>query len=455
MALEDIERLKEKIGRDPNSKLFVPLAEEYKKAGMLDEAIEVLTGGLEHQPGYLSARVSLGKIFIDRGMLREAKTEFEKVIAAIPDNLYAHKKLAEIYKELGDKDKATKEFRSVLKLNPLDDWAAASLADIEQQPAFLPEELSVPETEEVIPVDEKTPGIHEHHFEITDIEESPPAVEMQEEKTHMETAPDTYLSEENTGPWQRPSVPAEELKVEEKEVPEFVLDAEELKPGGPSGEIGEISEFRDEEIAETALSEEDMAIWKSHAESLKSVEEEEAKEPATATDEAEIDLWKPLYEMREREEEEQPEPAAEAEEVTMPEPVAEADEIALPEFVAESETEAFTAEEPLSFEGILNEEAIAVEEATPLIQEKEPRGEEGLTIGNADRYIADGKYFSAMNIYRKILAQEPDNKQALQRVEELRSLLKLMGKDKEELLSKLDGFLDGIRKRHDEFSGTA
>ncbi|MFA4917740.1 MAG: tetratricopeptide repeat protein [Thermodesulfovibrionales bacterium] len=382
MALEDIERLKEKISRDPNSKLFVPLAEEYKKAGMLDEAIEVLTGGLENQPGYLSARVSLGKIFIDRGMLHEAQTEFEKVIAAIPDNLYAHKKLAEIYKELGDKDKATKELRTVLKLNPLDDWAAASLSEIEQQPATLPEKLPVPEPEEVIPVDEKTP--------------------------------DASLSEENMEPWQPPFVPAEELQVAEKEVPEFALDAEELKPGGPSGGI---KELRDEEIEETALSEEDMAIWKSHAESLKSVEE------------------------------------AAAEEVTMPEPVVEADEIALPEPVTESGTEAFPAEGLLSFEGILNEEAIAVEEATPLIQEKEPQGEEGLTIGNADRYIVDGKYFSAMNIYRKILAREPDNKQALQRVEELRALLKLLGKDKEELVSKLDGFLDGIRKRHDEFSG--
>ncbi|MFA6054815.1 MAG: tetratricopeptide repeat protein, partial [Thermodesulfovibrionales bacterium] len=248
MALEDIERLKEKISRDPNSKLFVPLAEEYKKAGMLDEAIEVLTGGLENQPGYLSARVSLGKIFIDRGMPLEARTEFEKVIAAIPDNLYAHKKLAEIYKELGDKDKATKELRTVLKLNPLDDWAAASLSEIEQQPATPPEELPAPEPQEVIPVDEKMP--------------------------------DASFSEEDMGPSQPPFVPAEELQVKEKEVPEFALDAEELKPGGPSGEI---KELRDEEIEETALSEEDMAIWKSHAESLKSVEEE-AKEPATSTD---------------------------------------------------------------------------------------------------------------------------------------------------------------------------
>jgi len=437
MAIEDIERLKEKISRDPNSKLFVPLAEEYKKAGMLDEAIEVLTGGLGNQPGYLSARVSLGKIFIERGMLSEARTEFEKVIASIPDNLYAHKKLAEIYRDLGDKDKAIKEFRTVLKLNPLDDWAAASLAEIEQPPASMSEELPVPEHDQVIPVDEKTREIYEQNLEISDIEASPSSMEMQEGTTHIETATVASLSEENMEPWQTPSMPVEELQVEEKEAPEFALDAEEVKPGGPSGEI---KELRDEEIEETALSEEDMALWKSHAESLKSVEVE-AKEPAPATDEEEIDLWKPLYGIQERKEKKQPEPAAEAEEVTLPEPVVEA------------EMEAIPAEEPLSFEGILNEEAIAVEEATPLIQGKEPQEEEGLTIGNADRHIVDGKYFSAMNIYRKILALDPDNKQALQRVEELRALLKLLGKDKEELVSKLDGFLDGIRKRHDEFSG--
>ena len=437
MALEDIERLKEKISRDPNSKLFVPLAEEYKKAGMLDEAIAVLTGGLENQPGYLSARVSLGKIFIERGMLQEARTEFEKVIASIPDNLYAHKKLAEIYRDLGDKDKASKEFRTVLKLNPVDDWAAASLAEMEQQPAGMSEELPVPEPEEVIPVDEKMRELHEQNIEISDIEASPSSVEMQERKTHIETAADASLSEENMELRQPPSMPVEELQVKGKEVPEFTLEAEGFKPGQPSGEI---KELRDEEIAETALSEEDMAIWKSHAESLKSVEEE-AKGPAPATDEEEIDLWKPLYEIPEREEEKQPGPAAEAEEVTIPEPVAEA------------EMEAIPAEEAISFEGILDEKAVAVEKAPPLIREKEPQEEEGLDIGNADRHIGNGKYFSAMNIYRKILAREPDNKQALQRIEELRALLKLLGKDKEELVSKLDGFLDGIRKRHDEFSG--
>ncbi len=142
MALEDIERLKEKVDKDPNSKLFIPLAEEYKKAGMFDEAIGVLTRGLERQPEYMSARVSLGKIYVARSMLEEARAEFEKVISNIPDNLYAHRKLAEIYRNLGEKDRAVKEFKTVLKLNPMDEWAVTSLSDIEGEK---PSEVSVGE----------------------------------------------------------------------------------------------------------------------------------------------------------------------------------------------------------------------------------------------------------------------------------------------------------------------
>ena len=71
-------------------------------------------------------------------------------------------------------------------------------------------------------------------------------------------------------------------------------------------------------------------------------------------------------------------------------------------------------------------------------------------IEDADQFIIDGKYFSAMNIYRKILEKDPENKKVMQRVEELRALIKLAGKDKEELISKLNGFLDAIKKRQNE-----
>jgi tetratricopeptide (TPR) repeat protein len=418
MALEDIERLQEKISRDPNSKLFVPLAEEYKKAGMLDEAIEVLTSGLENQPGYLSARVSLGKIFIDRGLLPEAQTEFEKVIGAIPDNLYAHKKLAEIYRDLGEKAKAVREFNMVLKLNPLDEWASSSLSEIELQPAQKVEELHAEEPEAAMP---------------DDMELLQTDYEQTLEEVHVETPAEIPLGEEVTELRDAASIPTEEAGAEEAEVRELSLSDEALE-AIPSEEI---QELKDEEIPETALSEEDMDIWKSHAESLSSTGEGEA-EPAL--EEAETDLWKPLYETQRK---------GEAEPDTLPE----AEEVLLTGPAAEAETKEVPEDEELSFESVLAGEKTADEGEAPTVGEKELRGDEGLTIGNADKYIIEGKYFSAMNIYRKLLLGDTENKQVLQRIEELRVLLKLLGKDKEALVSKLDSFLDGIRKRHDEFSG--
>ena len=329
MALEEIERLKEKVDNDPNSKLFIPLAEEYKKAGMFDEAIDVLIKGLEKQPGYMSARVSLGKILFERGMLQEAKAEFEKVIGAIPDNLYAHKRLSEIYRDLGERDRAVKEFKTVLKLNPMDEWAATNLSDMEGG--------------------------------------SKPRPKVQETAKDKETF---------------------HFK------PEVLTEIEEEKSSQPQRVSDEIP------VSEEIIEGVDIA----------------SSETVEVAEEAVGDV-------------------IEAEE--------------LPE------------EEILSFENIFKESEIAVEsdirrggEKEEIIKKEEVSEQPSLSIDDADPYITQDKFMEAMNIYRRILSIDPGNMHVMQRIEELRALLKLLGKDKEELIAKLDSLLAGIRKRRDEFFGS-
>ncbi len=286
MAIEDIERLKEKVTKDPNSKLFILLAEEYKNAGMFDEAINVLTEGIEKQPGYMSARVSLGKIYLERGMLDEARVEFEKVVHTIPENLYAHKKLAEIYRDLGERDRAVEEFKEVLKLNPFDEWALTNLADIEKGYQLQPEAQ---------------------------------AIEKVEEKPQAE---------------QEPSIGIEE-----------------------------------EELSNISLSEED------------------------------IDVFGKTYSKT-------------------------GDTVEMVEEIEEFET-LRKAQEPLQKESL---------SSTPL-----------LSLADADSYIVNGKYIAAIDIYKKLLSIEPNNMQVMQRIEELKSLLKLLGEDKEALITRLDSLFNGIK----------
>jgi tetratricopeptide (TPR) repeat protein len=116
----ELQKLEEKLRKDPASKLFFPLAEEYAKVGRLDEAIALLQTGVKAHPDFLGARVALGKVLFSKGQLAEAKQEFEQVIAANPDNLMAHKKLAAIYLKDGEKDKALASCESILTLNRTD-----------------------------------------------------------------------------------------------------------------------------------------------------------------------------------------------------------------------------------------------------------------------------------------------------------------------------------------------
>lgn len=127
----EIEKLGEKLAKDPSSKMFLPLAEEYAKGGMLEEALTVLKDGLKHHPGYVSARVALGKVYQKKGLLKEALNEFKKVISANADNILVHKKLAEIHQKLGNIQDAIKSCNTVILLNPKDEEIKAMLKQLE------------------------------------------------------------------------------------------------------------------------------------------------------------------------------------------------------------------------------------------------------------------------------------------------------------------------------------
>ena len=127
----EIAELTERISKDPKSKLFVPLAEEYKKAGDFEMSIRVLTEGLKHNPGYASARSLLGKLLFEKGDLAGAQKELEEVVKAIPDNLMAQRKLGDIYILLGKAADALTHFKTALSLNPKEQEIASLVSDIE------------------------------------------------------------------------------------------------------------------------------------------------------------------------------------------------------------------------------------------------------------------------------------------------------------------------------------
>jgi tetratricopeptide (TPR) repeat protein len=323
--MEEIEKLRAKVEKDPNSRLFLPLAEEYRKSGMLDDAISMILRGLERQPGYTSARVALGRIYLEKNMIEEAKNEFEAVVRAIPDNLFAHKKLADIYRDSGETAKAIAEYETVIKLNPLDDDAKSFLSEIgesaseEEELPVLGEIMGSPLTAEQEDAEETAVAIPEEFAEKV-------AADSEEEFTEGLQEFEGSLS----------VIGAEEVEGTE--------DVQEI----PEGQIFEVSE-------------------ESPFESIFAASESGSEE----------------------------EPAF-------------------------SETAA------------LSEDA------------GDSGGVPGLSA--ADPFIAAGNYYRALETYKEILARDPDDRHILQRIVELRALMKLTGKDGETLIAGLEAFLDAVKR---------
>lgn len=97
-----IEELRRRVQRDPASLAFAQLAEEYRRAGLLDEAVQACNTGLSTHPTYLSARVTLGRALLELGQLDAAQAELKTVLGAAPENLAAIRGLAEIHQRRGE-----------------------------------------------------------------------------------------------------------------------------------------------------------------------------------------------------------------------------------------------------------------------------------------------------------------------------------------------------------------
>jgi tetratricopeptide (TPR) repeat protein len=201
----EVMKLMDKIALNPTSRLFVPLAEEYLKADMLDEAIFVLVDGIKNHPTYVAARVMLGKIYLQKKQIADAKVEFEQVIAVNPENILAGKKLAVIYQAEGELQKAFDACKKILLIDPSDKETKLLLTSLEKDRAVpsAPVPISSPA---VIPAD---PLPSEEMFQES-LESALPPESASEERPSLETSPSFAIPSSEPEVLISPSLPAEE-----------------------------------------------------------------------------------------------------------------------------------------------------------------------------------------------------------------------------------------------------
>jgi tetratricopeptide (TPR) repeat protein len=121
-----IEDLLRQYAENPR-RVFARLANELRKSGDYDRAIEICRGQIPQQPGYISGHIVLGQSLYDCGRLEEARQTFETALNLDPENLIALRHLGDIARQHGENDVATGWYRRLLEVDPQNDEVVAQL----------------------------------------------------------------------------------------------------------------------------------------------------------------------------------------------------------------------------------------------------------------------------------------------------------------------------------------
>ncbi|MFN7988176.1 MAG: tetratricopeptide repeat protein [Thermoanaerobaculia bacterium] len=119
-TLSRLDELKRALTRDPASRQFLALADEYRRQGQIDEAIETLQRGLEASPNAVAGHVALARLLQQQGRLDEALPSYQAALRLDPQNLVALRHTADLYLSTGDKIEAIKKLKLFRGLNPGD-----------------------------------------------------------------------------------------------------------------------------------------------------------------------------------------------------------------------------------------------------------------------------------------------------------------------------------------------
>lgn len=134
----EIEKLERRYAENPKGRNFAPLADAYRKAGQLDQAIELCKNGLERHPDYISAYIVYGRCLVDKKDDTGADEVFHKVLSLDPENIIGLRVLGEIAERNSRFDQAVEWLTHLLNADPMNGDAAEALARMKAKAAAQP-----------------------------------------------------------------------------------------------------------------------------------------------------------------------------------------------------------------------------------------------------------------------------------------------------------------------------
>jgi tetratricopeptide (TPR) repeat protein len=133
-ASDRIDELNKRYDENPR-RFFASLANEYRKAGDLEQAISICQAHLADQPSNMNGHVVYGQALFEAGRYDDAKATFDTALGLDPENLIALRHLGDIACTNGDNDTARAWYERVLDADPRNEEIIALLAHLAAESA--------------------------------------------------------------------------------------------------------------------------------------------------------------------------------------------------------------------------------------------------------------------------------------------------------------------------------
>ena len=92
--------------RDPDGRGFAPLADAYRRAGEVRQALDLLADGLVRHPEFVPGHVVAAQLYVEQGLQAEGELAARRALELDPDNVNALKCLAAVLQESGRESEA-------------------------------------------------------------------------------------------------------------------------------------------------------------------------------------------------------------------------------------------------------------------------------------------------------------------------------------------------------------
>ncbi|HUF64880.1 MAG TPA: tetratricopeptide repeat protein [Gemmatimonadaceae bacterium] len=191
-----IAELERKFAGNPR-RYFAALANEFRKQGELEHAIELCEAHLSEQRNHLSGHVVLAQALVDAGRESDAWDPLHTALDLDPENFIALRLIGELFARVGDVDQARSYFFRALEIEPRNEQLLAAVKNLSQRPPSAAEPAATARPEQTA-----VSGLREDVSPLSGLESTAAfSAEAAAEPFAEEPAPDVMAPAPTPGVW--------------------------------------------------------------------------------------------------------------------------------------------------------------------------------------------------------------------------------------------------------------